>query len=117
LLLRHKKYIHSRKSVRFQTEHLGSKTDLRRVIDLSNLEGVSKSTIMGSQEFVVHVKGQYDYRYKSTRRDEIIFTLKLAFISKVKSDLPCYGISSKDLREITTTEKDSEKGNFKIPGK
>lgn len=51
------------------------------------------------------------------RRDEIIQSLKLAFISATKQDIPIYGIKSKDLREYTTTDKDIEKGKSRIPDK
>lgn len=34
-----------------------------------------------------------------------------------KTDLPIYGIKSKDLREYTTTDKDIEKGKSRIPDK
>lgn len=54
---------------------------------------------------------------KLFRREEIIQSLKLAFISSTKSDMPIYGIKSKDLREYTTTDKDVEKGKSRIPDK
>lgn len=44
-------------------------------------------------------------------------SLKLAFISATKKDLPIYGINSKDLREYTATDKDVEKGKSRIPDK
>lgn len=36
-------------------------------------------------------------------------------MTKRKQNLPIYGIKSKDLREVTTTEKDLEKGISRIP--
>jgi hypothetical protein len=39
----------------------------------------------------------------------------MSYASKVKTNLPIYGIKNKDLREFTTTEKDVEKGISRIP--
>ena len=79
-----------------------NKSELRRVIDIANLKGISKSTLLGSKEFVVHVDGSYDYRYTSGRREEIIQALQAAFLSTTKKPLPRFGIKAKDLREFTT---------------
>ena len=70
-----------------------------------------------SNEFVIHVTQQYDYRYQSDKRDEIISSLKMAYISLMKLNLPIYGIDAKDLKSWTTTEKDKIKGRSRIPGK
>ncbi len=50
-----------------------------------------------------------------SRRDKIFNVLKMGFLTKKKTNLPIYGIKSKDLREVTTTEKDLEKGVSRIP--
>ena len=39
----------------------------------------------------------------------------MSFVSKKRANLPIYGIKTKDLREVTTTEKDLEKGVSRIP--
>lgn len=90
---------------------------LKRAIPISSIGGVSKSLSKKSHEFVIHVPEQYDYRYQSDHRDEIIQSLKMAFISAMKSNLPIYGIDSKDLKNFTTTEKDKIKGKSRIPDK
>jgi hypothetical protein len=41
--------------------------------------------------------------------------LKVGFVTKKKQNLPIYGIKPKDLREVTTTEKDLDKGISRIP--
>ena len=41
--------------------------------------------------------------------------LKLGYASKTKTNLPIYGIRTKELREYTTNEKDCEKGISRIP--
>jgi len=48
---------------------------LKRAIPISAIGGVSKSLAKKSCEFVIHVPEQYDYRYQSERRDEIIMSL------------------------------------------
>lgn len=50
-----------------------------------------------------------------TRRDTIFNVLKMGFASKIKTNLPIYGIKNKDLKEFNTTEKDLEKGLSRIP--
>ena len=90
---------------------------LKRAIPISSIGGVSKSLSKKSNEFVIHVPEQYDYRYQSENRDEIIQSLKMAFISLMKSNLPIYGIDTKDLKNFTTTEKDKIKGKSRIPDK
>jgi serum/glucocorticoid-regulated kinase 2 len=70
-----------------------------------------------STEFVIHVPEQYDYRYQSEKRDEVIQCLQMAYISLMKANLPIYGIDDKDLKKVTTTEKDKIKGKSRIPGK
>ena len=49
------------------------------------------------------------------RRDTIFNVLKMGFASKMKANLPIYGIKNKDLKEFNTTEKDLEKGLSRIP--
>ncbi len=49
------------------------------------------------------------------RRDKLVNSIKIAFISKKKRNLPIYGVKCKDLREFTTTEKDLERGISRIP--
>ena len=50
-----------------------------------------------------------------TRRDKIFQTLKMAFISIKKRNLPVYGIKSKNLRDYQTTEKDLYKQIDRMP--
>lgn len=39
----------------------------------------------------------------------------MAYTSKLKINLPIYGIKDKRLREFTTTEKDRDKGISRMP--
>lgn len=51
----------------------------------------------------------------SHRREKLFNVIKVGFVTKKKQNLPIYGIKGKDLREVTTTEKDLEKGISRIP--
>lgn len=53
---------------------------MKRQIEISNLNGVTKSTSEPAGEFVLHIKEDYDYRIKSENRDEIIDYLKRIYI-------------------------------------
>lgn len=90
---------------------------LKRAIPIAAIGGVSKCLYKKSSEFVIHVPEQYDYRYQSEKRDEVIQSLQMAYISLMKSNLPIFGIEAKDLKSYTTTEKDRMKGKSRIPGK
>lgn len=95
----------------------GSKKVLKRAIPIAAIGGVTKSLNKKCNELVIHVPEQYDYRYQTDKRDEIIQSLKMAYISMMKENLPIYGIDAKDLKHYTTTEKDKYKGKSRIPGK
>jgi len=93
------------------------KKSIKRVISILSINGISK-TIAPSKcttEFTIHVTGSYDYRFLSNRRDDIVLLLKQLFIIVHKKNCPMYGITAKDLKEFTTTEKDYKKGISKHP--
>ena len=91
------------------------KKSVKRKIALIEIGGVSKSLASNSSEFVIHVPKEYDYRYTSDKKDDIISTLKLAYVSCKKKNLPIYGIESRSLRDYTTTEKDMKRGITRVP--
>ena len=93
------------------------KKSIKRVISIMSINGISK-TVPPSKctvEFTIHVTGSYDYRFLSNRRDEIVHLLKQLFIIVHKKNCPIYGITGKDLKDFTTTEKDYKKGISKHP--
>jgi hypothetical protein len=53
--------------------------------------------------------------HNAVSREKVFNVVKVGFVTKQKKNLPIYGIKSKDLREVTTTEKDLEKGISRIP--
>lgn len=88
---------------------------LKRFVQISFLQGITKSLHINSREVVLHFFGNHDVRIKSDERDKLIFALKIAYTTKAKRNLSIYGIKSKDLHEFTTTEKDLERGISRIP--
>lgn len=77
------------------------------------MAGVTKS--LESDEFVIHLKKDFDYRLISQRKEEVIDCIKMSYISAVKKNLSVFGVKHKDLGKFTTSEKDVEKGKSWIP--
>lgn len=44
---------------------------LMRSIKLSKLNGLTKSTDADNFDFIIHVKQEYDYEFRSKQRDEL----------------------------------------------
>ena len=51
----------------------------QRSIRLSKVMGLTKSTEANNKEFVVHVKGEYDYRFICEMREEMFEHIKACF--------------------------------------
>ena len=64
---------------------------------------------------MIHVTGQEDIRFTSQRWEEIVSTLKIAFISKTKGDMKLFNINAKDLKEFAKSQKDVDKGKNRLP--
>lgn len=92
------------------------KKECKRVIPISKLAGLTKSTYKESKEFVIHVKNDYDYRMSSELREQIFTVIKMAYLSIEKKNLPIYGLPKvKTLEDFTTTEKDLSRGISRMP--
>ena len=59
------------------------------------VECATKSTL--SNEFVIHVKKEYDYRFASERKEDIIKALRYAYQLKSGNLLDTYAIVSVSL--------------------
>lgn len=68
-----------------------------------------------SIEFTIHVPLEYDYRFHSQRRDQILEILKKLYIISMKKNCPVYTVITKDLKQFTTTENDKKKNILKFP--
>lgn len=95
------------------------KKKLRRSVIIKELQGLTKALNEKSSEFVIHVKDDYDYRMESATpetRNNLFQCLKLLYLSKVKQNLPIYGIAkSKVLSDFCTSQKDVSHGISRIP--
>ena len=90
--------------------------ELRRVIMISYLNGITKNINPDSTEFVIHVNQQPDYRLSCEKRNEFIDTLKLAFITLKRNNLKIFGIKkSKTLIDFVSQEKDIQNGRTRMP--
>ena len=78
----------------------------QRCIKLQDIRGVTKSTLLKQKEFVVHVRNQYDYRWRATeeKRDFVIKNLQSAFFTKTGRNLPIYGVLAEDLGYYCSTK-------------
>ena len=61
------------------------------------------------------MKQDYDYRFVSERRLEILELIKYAYADKLNDNLPVFGIQKDKLAEFTTLEKDFKRGISKFP--
>lgn len=77
---------------------------------MESIKSVTKSTKEKSQEFVVHVKSEYDYRFESEYRSEIFEAIKYVCWKRNKVNLPVYGVPDK-LKEYHTSKRDISEGN------
>lgn len=69
----------------------------QRRIPITDMEAVSLSSV--SDEFVVHVPNEYDYRYKSSKKDQIVASLKT-----LKPTLSAYTLNQATLESIAITK-------------
>jgi len=88
----------------------------KRKIHLEKISAVTKS--LSSSEFIIHVKTEYDYRYDSTRRDEIIQILKENYLKLYSRNMPIYGIEESKLDNYVNHENRPyrpPKEEFRLP--
>lgn len=57
------------------------RTEFQRRIKVAKMKALSKSTQAGNNEFVVHVKDEYDYRFVCEKREELFEQLKACYFS------------------------------------
>ena len=91
------------------------KTKIKRSIVINTLSGITKNLQGSKKEFTLHVNTEYDYRFQSEKRDEIITILKTNFAERNGINLPIFGVPKTNLSEFTTTEKDKNRGTSKFP--
>lgn len=73
-------YAHDRNDLQLEKEmyvYLVTTSEVQRRIPITQVECATKSTC--SNEFVIHVRKEYDYRFASERKDDIFRALKYAY--------------------------------------
>lgn len=91
------------------------KDKVKRCIKIINLGGLSKTLLGAKTEFTIHVPSEYDYRFVSDRRNEIIDILRFRYSDKLNKNLPIFGVEKDKLTEFTTVEKDMKRGISRFP--
>lgn len=86
----------------------------QRSIRLQKVMALSKSTEAGNKEFVVHVKGEYDYRFICELRDDMFEQIKACYFHLMNENLPVYGVPGK-LKGHCTSKNDAKAGQDKLP--
>ena len=79
----------------------------QRSIRLQKVMALSKSTEQGNKEFVVHVKGEYDYRFICEMRDDMFEQIKACYFHLMNENLPVFGVPGK-LKQHCTSKNDAK---------
>jgi len=83
-------------------------------MSIDTIKAIIKSSKQ-TDEFVLHVPSEYDYRYVMEGRDEFIEILQLRYANlDPRGTLKIYEVPS-SLKPFTTTLKDRKYGIFKLP--
>lgn len=86
------------------------KDSIQRRIGVDAIKSITKSTKGKSNEFVVHVKSEYDYRFESEYRNDIFDAIKYVCWRHNKVNLPVYAVPDK-LKDFHTSKRDISEGN------
>jgi hypothetical protein len=63
------------------------------MIKISDLDGISKTTNpRAKNEFTLHVPREYDYRFETDRREQVIDLIKRLWFNKMQQNIPVFGI-------------------------
>eukprot|EP00826_Nyctotherus_ovalis_P007529 TRINITY_DN1189_c0_g1_i4.p1 TRINITY_DN1189_c0_g1~~TRINITY_DN1189_c0_g1_i4.p1 ORF type:complete len:530 (+),score=174.62 TRINITY_DN1189_c0_g1_i4:155-1744(+) len=90
--------------------------NIKRKISLAEVTATTQSRHPESQEFIIHVPSEYDYRYSSERRFEIIDVLRQEYYKRNGDVMKRYVVEEKHLKAYTTTKSDAKKKISRIPG-
>lgn len=79
----------------------------KRRIALTAIEGITQSTV--SDEFVLHVPSEYDYRFMGPRKSEAIEWIQTARERLTGKSIPVNQSSQVVLKSVTLTRVEAEK--------
>lgn len=85
------------------------KEEVQRRIDVTSIKSITKSTKKDSNEFVVHVKNEYDYDFESQYRNDIFESIKYIWWKTHKTNVPVYGVPD-SLKKYHTSKRDIQNG-------
>ena len=93
------------------------KSIIKRKISITRISGITVSSYYLSNQFVIHVAQEYDYRYSgvSLKRELILKTICQQYRESLGAKLPFYIRREPDLREFQTTDDDLKAGINKKP--
>jgi phosphodiesterase/alkaline phosphatase D-like protein len=77
-------------------------TKIKRSIPISSLLGITKNLHGTKREFTLHVNSEYDYRFQSDKRDEIIGILKTKYAERNGINLTILGVKGAQYQNDTS---------------
>ena len=86
---------------------------IQRRIEIDSVIGITKSK--HSDEFIVHCPSEYDYRFSSVMKDQIVNLLVKATKNLNGKTLYIWETQELNLKDLATTKADRKKGISKIP--
>ena len=88
--------------------------EFKRNIEITKIKALTKSTVVSDLNFVIHVEGDYDYQINCANRDQLFETIKRAYMDKMNTNLPIYGVPDK-VKNYCTSKSDAKAGKNKVP--
>lgn len=82
---------------------------VQRKIGVADIKCITECTKKKSNEFIIHIKKQYDYQYECKGRESIFQAIKYIFWHINKSNIPVYGIDGK-IDNFATSKKNISNG-------
>lgn len=77
--------------------------------------GITKSVRIGTNTFLMHVREKADEEWASSQRENLINTIAERYRAYEGRAMQIFGISSKELQDFITTEKDILRKICKMP--
>ena len=88
--------------------------EIKRSIPLKNIDALTKNG-SNKEEFLLHVKNEYDYRMKCSKREELFDNLKQVYFNIFNDNLHIFAVP-KNITDYLTSKGDVKKGqNSNIP--
>ena len=104
-----KHHLIKKKDVQLSNLSFNFQTVFQRSIRLQKVMALSKSTEANNKEFVVDVRGEYDYRFICELRDDMFEQIKACYFHLMNENLPVFGVPGK-LKSHCTSKNDAKAG-------